>query len=130
MRSIFLTLAFCFAVCAIPAALAESPSIERPSAENPSTEKPGAAGPKAPEGLLTDLLEDTETVFRNGFPADGITLETLIPSVHQWAEIRTLSPSFSWIVRDSRHNVHQTAWQIQLSSNRSMDPLLFDSGKL
>jgi len=130
MRSIFLTLAFCFAVCAIPAALAESPSTERPSAENPSTEKPGTAGPEAPEGLLTDLLEDTETVFRNGFPADGITLETLIPSVHQWAEIRTLSPSFSWIVRDSRQNVHQTAWQIQLSSSQSMDPLLFDSGKV
>ncbi len=85
------------------------------------------AGPQAPQGLLTDLLADTETVFEDGFPVK-ITLETIDPDKNQWAEIRTLNPSFSWIVCDSRENVRQSAWQIQVSSQKSMEPLLYDSG--
>ncbi len=89
----------------------------------------GAQAPQAPQGLLTDLLADTETVFEGGFPAEK-TLETLDPDKNQWAEIRTLTPSFSWIVRDSRKNILQRAWQIQVSAQKSMEPLIYDSGKI
>lgn len=88
----------------------------------------GVVGPQAPDGLLTDLLEDTETVFQSGFEVEE-TLETLDPAKNQWAEIRTLNPSFSWIVQDSRQNVLQTAWQIQIFKDREMKTLLHDSGK-
>lgn len=131
MRSIFSTLTVSFTVSfAIWSVLAAWPIPAAWAVSAVCAEEASSDGPQAPEGLLTDLLEDTETVFRNGFPADGVTLESLTPGVHQWAEIRTLAPSFSWIVRDSRQNVRQTAWEIQISSSRSMDPVLFDSGKV
>lgn len=87
------------------------------------------SGPQAPQGLLTDLIADTETVFQDGFPVE-ISLEAADPDKNQWAEIRTLKPSFSWIVCDSRNNVRQRAWQIQLSTQKSMDSILYDSGRV
>lgn len=87
------------------------------------------SGPQAPNGLMTDLLEDTESVFQKGFPSEE-TLETLNPDENQWAEIRTLRPSFSWIVNDERNDVRQTAYQIQIAENRSMAPILWDGGKV
>ncbi|MDO4629794.1 MAG: family 78 glycoside hydrolase catalytic domain [Planctomycetia bacterium] len=83
----------------------------------------------APVGLMTDLLTDTETVFQDGFPVN-VTLENLNPAENQWAEIRTLNPSFSWIVRDGRRNVIQTAYQIQIAENRELNPVLADTGKV
>jgi len=90
-----------------------------------------AAAPEAPTGLLTDLLADTEFVFAEGFVTD-LTLETLNPDLNQWAEIRTVNPSFSWEVRDGRTDVTQTAYQIQLAKTRDFgaESLVFDSGKV
>lgn len=87
-----------------------------------------ASEPLAPDGLLTDLLDDTQTVFENGFPT-CVTLENAQPEKQQWAEIRTLSPSFSWIVRDQSSNILQTSYEIQLAENALMNPVLWESGK-
>ncbi len=66
----------------------------------------------APYGLMTDLMEHTDTDF------DG-----------QWALIRSESPSFSWIVPGEGM---QTAYQIVASETRDgkKETVCWDSGKV
>ena len=81
--------------------------------------------PLPPFGLLTDLLERTETVWMDGFPSN-MTLADLPTAIErtQIAEIRSERPTFSWIVNDRRRGVTQTAYEIQVASN----PDLFADG--
>lgn len=89
-----------------------------------------------PHGLMVDLLENTDVVWRDGFPTQLKIdqLDQVIERV-QYAEIRSSKPSFSWIVPDYGKNTVQTAWQIQLATNRKefekeQADLLWDSGKV
>ena len=96
-----------------------------------------AQGAEAPSGLLTDLLEKTDVVWRDGFPTQ-LTLDELGTAVErvQIAEIRSSRPTFSWIVPSEGKSVFQTAWQIQLADSRDAfkekteTPFVWDSGKV
>lgn len=90
----------------------------------------------APTGLLVDLLEHTDVVWRDGFPTQLKIdqLDNVIERV-QYAEIQSSKPTFSWIVPNSGNNTQQTAWQIQLSTSlkefeNNPSQLLWDSGKV
>ena len=73
----------------------------------------------APEGLLVDLLRDTDAVWRDGYPTQ-LKIDQLADVVErvQYAEIRSSKPTFSWIVPSLEKNAVQTAWQIQLADSR------------
>ena len=79
----------------------------------------------SPDGLMTDLVEHTESVWSDGFLTD------LQPGEHakgsfQTVEIRSLHPSFSWIV-PGRHPARQVARQIVLCESSSGE-VIWDSG--
>ena len=80
-----------------------------------------------PTGLMTDLVEHTESVWSNGFLTD-LQLSDLPKSLgsFQTVEIRSLHPSFSWIV-PGRYPARQTARQIVLCGIPSGE-VIWDSG--
>ena len=98
---------------------------------------PGVASAyEGPSGLLVDLVEKTDVVWRDGFPTQ-LTLDEIPTAIErlQTVEIRSSRPFFSWIVPAVEKNVEQSAFQIQLTdSPKSFStpqdaPLLWDSGK-
>ncbi|MBR4756679.1 MAG: alpha-L-rhamnosidase [Bacteroidales bacterium] len=88
--------------------------------------------PSLPTGLMTDLVENTETVWSGGFPTD-LSLNNLARAKgsFQYVGIRSLHPSFSWIV-PGPYPARQTAWQVILSDSRkdiaACNGSLWDSG--
>ena len=68
-------------------------------------------------GLMTDLVEHTETVWSGGYATD-LRLGDLekVKGDCQTVEIRSLRPSFSWIV-PGRYPTRQTAWRVILSAS-------------
>lgn len=70
-----------------------------------------------PYGLMTDLVEHTGTVWSGGLVTD-LTLSQLgaVKGDYQTVEIRSLRPSFSWIV-PGRYPARQTAWRVILSES-------------
>lgn len=93
-----------------------------------------AAEPLPPTGLMTDLLEWTDKVWLDGLPTQ-MTLEDLSDTVEraQIAEIRSMSPSFSWIVNDRENGVLQTAYEIEVSSTSDFTDeanVFWKSGKI
>lgn len=94
------------------------------------------ADEKAPYGLMTDLLEKTDVVWRDGFPTQ-LQLDEMGNAVErlQIAEIRSSRPFFSWITPNEKRNMRQSAMRIQVATSReafdneSKTPLLWDSGK-
>ncbi len=103
------------------------------SAQTASTAAPIST---APTGLLVDLLEKTDVVWRDGYPTQ-LTLAELPTAVErlQIAEIRSSQPAFSWVVPATKRGAAQTAWRIQLAADRSIlaeskgEPDVWDSGK-
>ncbi len=89
-----------------------------------------------PYGLMVDLIENTDTVWRDGLPTQ-LKIDQLTDVIErvQYAEIRSSKPTFSWIVSSPEPNTIQTAWQIQLASSRlAFDEvrsslIIWDSGK-
>lgn len=89
------------------------------------------AGP--PVGLMTDLVEHSDRVWKN-----GMLLQTMVDDVGlkwenvQCALIRSRFPRFSWVVNDDRNDVMQTAWRVQLGTSLSCleygTPDVWDSG--
>ncbi len=77
------------------------------------------AGPEAPTGLMTDLLEHTDTVWQDGFPTN-VSLENIGTAVErlQYAAIVNKSPTFSWIVNDTRNEVRQTAFELEVAKSK------------
>ena len=74
-----------------------------------------------PTHLTTDLLEHTDRVYLDGYPA-VVSLDRL-PSVierYQLAEIRSTHPSFGWIVNSNKPNTIQTAYRILVATNTGM----------
>ena len=90
----------------------------------------------APTGLLVDLLEKTDVVWRDGYPTQ-LTLADLPKAVErlQIAEIRSSRPAFSWVVPATKRGAAQSAWRIQIAADRSIlaeskgAPDVWDSGK-
>lgn len=74
------------------------------------------AGP--PVGLMTDLIEHSDRVWKN-----GILLQTTVDDVGlEWDNvqcvlIRSRFPHFCWVVTDDRDDVMQTAWRIQVGTS-------------
>ena len=96
-----------------------------------------ASGSNAPEGLMVDLLENADVVWRDGFPTQ-LKIDQLSDVIErvQYVEIRSSRPSFSWIVPSPTKNSAQSAWQIQLADspkafeeNADASPMLWDSQK-
>ncbi|MDO5581530.1 MAG: alpha-L-rhamnosidase C-terminal domain-containing protein [Planctomycetia bacterium] len=92
----------------------------------------------APSGLMVDLIERTDQVWMDGYPAN-ISLEEIPSAVEriQYPAILSEKPSFSWIVNDQKNSVLQSAYQIQtaskknlLSDSNTIKPDLWDSGKV
>ena len=89
------------------------------------------AGP--PVGLMTDLVEHSDRVWKN-----GMLLQTMVDDVGlkwenvQCALIRSRFPRFSWVVNDDRNDVMQTAWRVQFGTSLSCleygTPDVWDSG--
>ena len=74
-----------------------------------------------PTGLTTDLLEHTDRVFLDGYPAN-FSLEERRVAIerYQLAAIRSERPYFGWIVNDAKSNALQTAYRILVASNAKL----------
>ena len=75
----------------------------------------------APSKLLVDLLEKTDVVWRDGYPTQ-LTLADVPKAVErlQIAEIRSSRPAFSWVVPAPKRGAAQSAWRIQIATDRSI----------
>ncbi len=94
-----------------------------------------SGGPISPTGLMVDLLEHTDQVYRNGYPVD-IPLEKVDKDAKdiQTTAICMPNPCFGWVVGDSRKDVLQTACRILVSTERKKSDNkigdAWDSGKI
>ncbi|MDR2466284.1 MAG: alpha-L-rhamnosidase [Prevotellaceae bacterium] len=77
----------------------------------------GVARSQAPTGLTTDLLEYTDRVFLDGYPAN-ISLAELGSAIerYQIPEIRNFNPMFGWMLDDSKPDLRQRAYRILVAS--------------
>ena len=76
-----------------------------------------AQGPAGPTGLMTDLVEHTETVWSCGYPTDlALKDVSRAKGDFQTVEIRSVRPSFSWIVPGGK-GTRQVAWQVVMCSS-------------
>ena len=71
-----------------------------------------------PSGLTTDLLEHTDRVFLDGYPAN-FSPEERHSAIerYQLAAIRSEKPYLGWIVNDTEPNTLQTAYRILVASD-------------
>ncbi|KAA6310456.1 hypothetical protein EZS27_038243, partial [termite gut metagenome] len=76
---------------------------------------------QAPSHLTTDMLEHTDRVFLDGYPAN-ISLEDLSTAIerYQLTEIRSAKPYLGWVVNSDQPNTLQTAYRILLASSREL----------
>ncbi len=70
-----------------------------------------------PTGLTTDLLEFTDRMFLDGYPAN-LPLDARQTAIerYQIAAIRNEKPHFGWIMNDAKPNTLQTAYRILVAS--------------
>ncbi|GHT60068.1 hypothetical protein AGMMS50239_08210 [Bacteroidia bacterium] len=89
---------------------------------------------QSPTRLTTDLLEHTDRVFLDGYPAN-ISLAELGTTVerYQLTEIRNPQPNLGWVVNSNRPNTLQTAYRILVATSPDLlakdKPDLWDSGR-
>ena len=87
-----------------------------------------------PTGLTTDLLEHTDRVFLDGYPAN-FSLEERSAAIerYQLAAIRSEKPYFGWMMNDAKPNTLQTAYRILVASDAKLlaqnDGDMWDSGR-
>jgi hypothetical protein len=74
-----------------------------------------------PTGLTTDLLEHTDRVFLDGYPAN-ISLEGRDSAIerYQLTAIRSERPFFGWMMNDVKPNTLQTAYRILVASDAKL----------
>ena len=74
-----------------------------------------------PTGLATDLLEYTDRMFLDGYPAN-FSLEERGAAIerYQLAAIRSEKPYFGWIMNDAKPNTLQTAYRILVASDANL----------
>ncbi len=74
-----------------------------------------------PTGLTTDLLEHTDRVFLDGYPANFSLEERHIAiERYQLTAIRSTKPYFGWIMNDTKPNTLQTAYRILVASDTKL----------
>ena len=74
-----------------------------------------------PTGLTTDLLEHTDRVFLDGYPANfSLAQRSAAIERYQVAAIRNDRPYFGWIMNDSKPNTLQTAYRILVASDATL----------
>jgi hypothetical protein len=89
---------------------------------------------QTPTHLTTDLLEHTDRVFLDGYPAN-LSLSELGTAIerYQLAEIRNPKPRLGWVVNSDRPNTLQTAYRILVASSPELlakdEADLWDSGR-
>ncbi|GHT44121.1 hypothetical protein AGMMS49965_19210 [Bacteroidia bacterium] len=89
---------------------------------------------QCPSHLTTDLLEHTDRVFLDGYPAN-ISLTELDGAIerYQLAEIRNAQPYLGWVVNSDKPNTVQTAYRILLASSKELldknQADMWDSGR-
>ncbi|MDR0843788.1 MAG: alpha-L-rhamnosidase, partial [Tannerella sp.] len=94
----------------------------------------GLCTAQAPSRLMTDLLEHTDRVFLDGYPAN-ISLAELGTAVERspLAEIRNPKPYLGWVINSDRPNTLQTAYQILVASSNELltknEADMWDSGR-
>ncbi|MDR1897157.1 MAG: family 78 glycoside hydrolase catalytic domain [Prevotellaceae bacterium] len=78
----------------------------------------GVCPAQAPTNLTTELLEHTDRVFLDGYPAD-IPLDKLKTAVERYrtAAIRSPKPYFGWIVNSNKYNTLQTAYRVLVATS-------------
>ncbi|MDO5567206.1 MAG: family 78 glycoside hydrolase catalytic domain, partial [Planctomycetia bacterium] len=91
---------------------------------------------EAPTGLMTDLLEHTQRVYHDGYPTN-LSVDQMTGAIErlQYPAIISKRPTFSWVVNDSRNNVLQTAYEIELAASpgafaTAKGGLMWRSGKV
>jgi predicted amidohydrolase len=82
----------------------------------------GLCRAQPPTRLTTDLLEHTDRVFLDGYPAAGLTLPELGLAVerYQLAALRNPKPFLGWVVNSDRPNTLQTAYRILVASSEKL----------
>jgi hypothetical protein len=89
---------------------------------------------QAPSHLATDMLEHTDRVFLDGYPAN-ISLDDLSTAIerYQLTEIRSAHPYLGWVVNSDQPNTLQTAYRILVASSRELlskeQADMWDSGR-
>ncbi|MDR1581964.1 MAG: alpha-L-rhamnosidase [Prevotellaceae bacterium] len=76
---------------------------------------------QAPSRLTTDLLEHSDRVFLDGYPAN-ISLSELGTAIerYQLAQIRNLKPYLGWAVNSDQPNTLQTAYRVLVASSQDI----------
>jgi hypothetical protein len=76
---------------------------------------------QAPSHLTTDLLEHTDRVFLDGYPAN-ISLTEIGSAIerYQLTEIRNAQPYLGWVVNSDKPNTLQMAYRILLASSTEL----------
>lgn len=70
-----------------------------------------------PTRLLTDLLEHTDRVWKNGV-LTSMSLEKAVGSEYNLATVKSSRPTFSWVVPGGKNDTWQTSYEIILSDSR------------
>ncbi|MDR2858887.1 MAG: family 78 glycoside hydrolase catalytic domain, partial [Mediterranea sp.] len=89
---------------------------------------------RLPTHLTTDLLEHTDRVFLDGYPAN-ISLAELGTAIerYQLAEIHSAQPMLGWVMNSDQPNTLQTASHILVASSRELlakdEADMWDSGR-
>ena len=74
-----------------------------------------------PTGLTTDLLEHTDRVFLDGYPANfSLEERHLAIERYQLTAIRNEKPYFGWIMNDNKPNTLQTAYRILVATDKKL----------
>ncbi len=87
-----------------------------------------------PTGLTTDLLEHTDRVFLDGYPAN-FSLEERHAAIerYQLTVIRSAKPYLGWVMNDTKPNTSQTAYRILVASDTKLlaqnQADMWDSGR-
>ncbi len=91
------------------------------------------AADNKPYGLLTDLVEHTDYTWQNGYVSSVPVwqVKDMIKPL-QYAEIKSVYPSFSWIVPGELNGTYQVSYRIIVADNmedaRSGKGNIWDSG--
>ena len=86
-----------------------------------------------PYGLKTDFIENTEHYYKDGYPINTKVSAPQNDTLHYRAAwIRTVHPSFGWVIPNKGKNVKQTAFRIIVADNRkdisALRGNIYDSG--
>lgn len=94
-----------------------------------------ASAQNRPTGLLTDLINNTDKVYINGYPS-SIPLTDIDNAIEpiNYTTIQSTHPAFSWIVPGEKKNTLQTTYHIIVSASyedaKQAKGSVWDSGQI